>query len=105
MRRLLLLSVVCGLLCIAVGCTGVGSPIWGSIYTNVKGPCEVVDNAVSPVKTGEAEAKGIIGICTGDASIKAAMDNGGITKVHHVDMEATSVLSIYGVVKTVVYGE
>jgi len=41
----------------------------------------------------------------GDASIQAAMQNGGITKIHHVDYKVTSVLGVYATYTTVVYGE
>ncbi len=105
MARFVALAVICGLLLTQVGCVAVATPAAGSIFTNVKGPIGAVDNSVSPSKRGEATAQGIIGIVTGDASIKAAMEAGGITKVHHVDMEATNILSIYGTFKTVVYGE
>ena len=44
-------------------------------------------------------------VATGDASIEAAMKNGGITKVHHVDWQAKNILGIYGEFKTTVYGE
>jgi len=54
---------------------------------------------------GTAKATAIIGIATGDASIAAAMSNGGITKVHHVDTEVTNILGIYATYTTVVYGE
>ena len=39
---------------------------------------------------------------TGDASISAAMKNGGITRVHHVDNETTNLLGIYAKYVTIV---
>ncbi|NIR62256.1 MAG: hypothetical protein GWN00_00465, partial [Aliifodinibius sp.] len=57
-------------------------------------------------KTGVSEATSILGIvATGDASIDAAMKNGGITKIHHVDFHSTSVLGIYAKFKVIVYGD
>jgi TRL-like protein family len=42
---------------------------------------------------------------TGDASISAAMANGGITRIHHVDQETTNILGIYAKYVTIVHGE
>jgi len=80
----------------AVGCVApYGVPNYGGLVTaNVKGPVAGVDNNVSPSKMGEAKATGIIFFSQGDASISAAMRAGGITKVHHVDCEAFSVLGL-----------
>jgi len=42
---------------------------------------------------------------TGDASISAAMRNGKITRIHHVDHETFSILGVYAKYTTIVYGE
>ena len=42
---------------------------------------------------------------TGDASISAAMRNGGITRSHHVDHETTNLFGISAKYTTIVYGE
>ena len=42
---------------------------------------------------------------SGDSSIKAAMDNGGITKVHHIDYEVFNILNLFSKATTIVYGE
>jgi hypothetical protein len=41
----------------------------------------------------------------GDASISAAAQNGGITRIHHVDHETMNILGIYAKYTTIVYGE
>ncbi len=41
----------------------------------------------------------------GDASISAAMAEGGITKIHHVDSKVFQVLGLYAKYETIVYGE
>lgn len=64
-----------------------------------------VNNNVRPLKRGEATQTGIILFSSGDASIDAAMKNGGITKVHHVDYKTTTVLFLYTKQTTIVYGE
>jgi hypothetical protein len=63
------------------------------------------DNGVACSKSGTAEASGILGVAFGDSSIHTAMANGGITKIHHVDMKTLSVLGVYAKSTTVVWGE
>ena len=100
--------LVCGLLCVMVvavcGCVAPSAPIMGMIYTDVTGPGGV-GSASGFSKVGQAEATGIICVATGDASIEAAMKDGGITKVHHVDVKYMSILGLYGKATTTVYGE
>ena len=64
-----------------------------------------IDNSVKPTKKGVAKATGLICFCEGDASLKAAMDNGGIKKVHHVDYKVKNILGIIGSTTTIVWGE
>lgn len=64
-----------------------------------------IDNDVKAVKCGKATCKGIILYTTGDNSIKKAMDNGGIKKIHHVDVEVFNILNIYSKATTIVWGE
>jgi len=87
------------------GCVIPATPVYGGLFTETKGPVTGVDNSVGQTKVGKAEAQGIIIVGTGDASIKAAMENGDITKIHHVDHETFSVLGVYARYTTVVYGE
>ncbi len=100
--------LVCGLLSVMVvavcGCVGPSAPMMGMIYTDVTGPGGVGD-ASGFSKVGQSEATGIICVATGDASIEAAMKDGGITKVHHVDVKYMSILGLYGKATTTVYGE
>lgn len=91
----------------ASGCVMTKSDSINSALTlNVKSPdMKFVDNSVKPAKMGVAKASGIICFCEGDASLKAAMDNGGITKIHHVDYSVKNILGIIGEYTTIVYGE
>ena len=93
-------AVVVVLLC---GCAAV-TPMTGSLYVEMSGPVAVGDGK-GMSKIGTAEATGIIGIVTGDASISAAMKNGGITKIHHVDSKVQNFLGLFAKYTTVVYGE
>lgn len=64
-----------------------------------------IDNSVQPLKKGTATANGIICFVEGDASLKAAMEAGGITKIHHVDYKVKNILGIVGSTTTIVWGE
>jgi hypothetical protein len=83
----------------------------GMVYQEVTTPTvnySVAENKdVKPLKRGEATVEVILGlVANGDASIQAAMKNGGITKVHHIDYKNKSVLGLLFSRQTViVYGE
>ena len=98
------------------GCAGTagpylgGAPAGGWVYTSVTAPSvklhAPLDLGVKSNKVGTAEAISILGMVgVGDAGIDAAMKNGGITKVHHVDNKVMSFLGIYAKWTVVVYGE
>ena len=105
-RKISWLALVLPLAFAMSGCAAYAlSPVLGAIYTDVKAPMGVTSN-VGASKVGEASATSILGlIATGDASIQAAMKQGGITKVQHVDYNTTSVLGIYATYTVTVYGE
>lgn len=104
MKKLLAVAAlaVCASGCVMVGKTNAQS----ALTLNVRSPdTSFIDNSVKPTKVGTSKAEGIICFVMGDASLKAAMDNGGITKVHHVDYEVRNILGIIGSTTTIVYGE
>jgi len=77
----------------------------GLAYTEVQLPCQATSGSQS-LKTGTSECVSILGlVATGDASIEAAMKDGGIQVIHHIDWNAKNILGIYGVYTTTVYGE
>jgi hypothetical protein len=87
------------------GCATVGqAPVTSLVTLNEKGPV-AAGSATGGGKVGRSEAWGILVFATGDASISAAMRNGGITQIHHVDHETTSILGVYAKYITIVYGE
>ncbi len=104
LRRLcVLVLAVCVVL--VAGCV---FPRYGAVVAPVmvtKSPVAVGDTSVGYSKVGESMAEGIIVVSRGDASIKAAMEDGGITRIHHVDSEEFSVLGIYCQQIIRVYGE
>ncbi len=94
------------------GCAQVGGPStstalgFGGIIIDHKAPAAFdIDNNVSCAKCGKASSKSIVVFTTGDSSIKAAMDAGGITKVNHVDYEVKNIFNVYSEATTIVYGE
>lgn len=88
--------------CVLVGPTNAMAPL----TIDVSSPdTSFIDNNVNPVKKGVATATGTIFFTEGDSSIKAAMENGGIKKIHHVDYKVRNILGIVGSTTTIVWGE
>ena len=82
----------------------------GVVYTGIKTPMEnlsiPLDNTPGN-KIGRASCKSYVWVvAVGDCSVKAAMENGNISKIHHVDTDIESILAgLYGRATTVVYGD
>src|SRR5262249_16919342 len=102
--------LLCGMLAIVFGASGCGfsaTPVFAGVTANVRANAVggYIDNSVQPVKRGQAEAKSYLFVAVGAASIKSAMQNGGITKVHHVETETVNALGFYSRLRVIVYGE
>jgi hypothetical protein len=102
--------MICALSVVGVamlsGCTAFSlGPVPALITLDQKGPVAVGPATELGSKVGTSEAKGILVYSTGDASIKAAMENGGISRIHHVDNETMNILGVYAVYRTIVYGD
>jgi hypothetical protein len=108
MKRLIVsLAGACAAFVLMTGCagiTGVAGGAGGLVYTSTSAAV-AVGSANTGDKVGTATSTAIICIATGDSSISAAMANGGITKIHHVDSKVMYVLGVYAKYTTVVYGE
>ncbi len=112
MKRLLV-AVVCAAVCVGVmtGCASlVAFGSGGLLYEDALFPMRNINYwgpaTSSVVKQGEAKYTSILGIvATGDASLKEAMDQGGITKIHHIDQQVTNILGVIATYKIIVYGE
>ena len=105
MRKLLAVAALVAVLSLCVGCVmPYPNTVFGPIMVT-KGPLAMGDSEVGMTKVGKAQAEGIIIVAVGDASIKAACEDGGITRIHHVDTEELNVLGIYARKLTIVYGE
>ena len=108
MKKLIASAV---LACVAVGlltgCAivgGVAGGTYGALFTQTDAAV-AVGSASGSEKVGTSESTAIICFATGDSSIQKAMQNGGITKIHHVDAKVFQVLGVYAKYTTVVYGE
>lgn len=94
------------------GCAMVGGPsatsavgLFGIIDDNCSPASFRIDNNVKAAKCGEATSKSIVLYTTGDSSIKAAMDAGGITKIHHIDYRVSNFFNLFSKATTIVWGE
>jgi hypothetical protein len=86
------------------GCAIGHAPVVAPITVSQQGPVSAGPAAGSS-RIGRATAIGIVAASWGDASISAAMRNGGITRIHHVDHETTNLFGVYARYTTIVYGE
>lgn len=87
-----------------LGCAMAQAPTMGTLYTQVQGPIDYADDG-SVTKTGRACAKNYLGlVATGDASIQAAKENGGIRNVVMVDHDTKIILGLYAEFCTLVRG-
>lgn len=81
-------------------------PVLGTIHSDVIAPKFLGTSDAQPIKTGTATAKSVLGLfASGDAGIKAACKNGGITKIHSVDYHSKRTLGFIATYTTIVYGE
>jgi hypothetical protein len=87
---------------------GTNGGTFAGVYTQVDAATvngAPVGQTTSTSKVGTAESTAIICVAMGDSSVQKAMQNGGITKINHVDCKVTNVLGLYVKYTTVVYGE
>ena len=106
MRKIKLLTLAAAAAFMLSGCAFTPrAPLYGFLYTGMQAPVTATGNSNSS-KVGTAQATSILGwVATGDASIQAAAKSAGITKIHHVDEQHTSIIGIYATYKIFVYGE
>ena len=68
-------------------------------------PITATSNTVGN-KVGSSQTTSVFGLCfNGDASIRTAAKNGGITKISTVEYQKTNILNVVVTYKTVVTGE
>lgn len=78
----------------------------GTLFSATSAPLGVTNNAASCDQVGTSSMTNILGLfATGDASITAAKQSAGITKVANVDYDYSSILGIINTTTTKVCGE
>ncbi len=90
----------------AIGFSSCGAVTdYALVYTGVTKPVAVTSNIVGN-KVGTVKTMNLFNIAGwGDASINKAAKMAGITKISHVDVKTTSVLTIFNAKTYYVYGE
>lgn len=104
-------TALAGALAITAGLSGcLVAPVMpppGLIFTEYKAPLDY-DQQASQVGTreGRSETISILGlVALGDASIREAARDGGITTIHGADYEYFNVIGVYQRYNTIVYGD
>jgi hypothetical protein len=96
-------------ICLLTGCmVAPVVPPLGGVFNSTTAPLDLdMDNTKIGKKRGEASSFCILGlISVGDASIKAAAEDGDITTVQHADYDYLNVLfGVFQRYTTIVYGE
>ena len=105
MKKIARFTLVTGLVLFLCGGCATYLP-QGGIYNGSMGAVGAGTGDVNYSKVGKATSTSILGlVATGDASIKTAAANGGITRIKFVDYQVDNVLGIYGKYTTIVYGD
>jgi len=104
----LFVAAIAAIVLLAMGCYSAPvMPPTGLIFMNVEAPVSpAVAGQPMGARTGRASASSILGLFAwGDASVAAAVRNGGIVEPQHIDYEFFNILLIYQKFTTVVHGE
>lgn len=112
MKRILMSLGIVACAASLYGCSGVagytqpaGLVPTGWIFHETTSGSILNDNGATPSKTGRACGTGVLGIvATGDTSVEAAMNNGGIKKVVYTEQYIKSILGVYVEVCTIAKG-
>ncbi|MCG8516672.1 MAG: TRL-like family protein [Pseudomonadales bacterium] len=102
-------SVVALTVALLSGCAN-NSPVVGGLYTGVThsgvSTGGILDSSVKDVKKGVSSCISVLSlVAVGDCSEDTAKRNGGITNVHSVYHESTSVYIFFNKYETIVTGE
>ena len=83
------------------------APVTGFVSTNVSAALDVGSGINKPhLKVGTASATSFLGLfATGNASIRAACQNGGIQQIHYIDYHVENSLGLFAKYTLYVYGE
>jgi len=104
MKKTLRAVIALGLVAVVSGCA---SPFpSGALVYQANLPMESQREVGNATKTGVAKCTSILAlVAQGDCTIKAAVEDGNIEKVHYMDWHTESILGIIGKYELRVYGE
>ncbi len=89
------MKLVAVFLCLVgfVGCASTG-PVQGSLFADIQGPISATSRPKGSLQ-GKACAKSFFGlVAMGDASISAAMKDGGIRVVSHIEQSTNNIIGL-----------
>lgn len=105
------LMIIIGLGCLLAGCAvpprAPFEPTMAGVFTQISAPLttDVRSTPVKNLKSGEASVENILGVvATGDCSLRAAAENGGIETIEFVDYSSFNILWVYQKTTVTVYG-
>lgn len=76
------------------------------IVSVVKAPLSTEGNFNAGTKKGEASSTSILGLVSmGDCSIDAAVKNGGLKKINHLDYGYLNIIGVYQKATVIAHGE
>ena len=105
MMKTIFAAAIAAAVLLMSGCATGPQVVSGYWFSDQSGPI-IATGQHSPSKVGTASAHSVLGLVgTGDASISAAMRNGGITQIHHVDFHTKSIFGIIADTQIMVYGD
>lgn len=107
LRRFVTAGLLAGALVLGSGCFGGPfAPPVGTLYTEIGAPTSLGSGQLA-ARRGESSVVAILGIgSSGQASVEAAADEGGITRVKRVEYRYENVLlGLYQRYTTIVWGD
>ena len=104
MRVVLLSLVAISLITVGFGCSVARTPATYSLFAEVHANIGGCGDIPADLVVGESKATSIIGICTGDCSIDAAVKAGQIKRIVYIDYHSRGILGLWAETTTKVYG-
>lgn len=111
MMKRCLLALSCAVLILSTSCAFYRAPVMppsGFLFSSVEAPMDTdVDATVVATRSGSASAMCVLGMFSfGDASIAEAAQDGGLSKIHHLDYHYLNVfIGLFQSFTTKAYGE
>lgn len=106
MKKTGILLGVCAAAAMATGCLSAPFQPPIGLYSEVSAPLSTEGPVQLGSKKGEATSKCILGVvATGDCSLNAAAQNGGLQTIRHVDYRYKNIFGIVQETTVIAYGD